>query len=166
MDSPNLTGTPEALADLTDPRLDDRLRRLLELLLVDHLLNVRLVATGHQFGPFTPNGQPNDHYYFCAVDIDAVGGLPVAQRPIPAPVVALGRTLSALPQDVRPPSVLGPAEWHAALGGGKLTGFRDEPAVNARHHDHLHLGFRPVIGETAAGQSRRDVPQKLTNRTW
>ncbi|WP_152365639.1 hypothetical protein [Microlunatus speluncae] len=78
MTSANLTGTPEALGDLADPRVDPRLRRLLELLRVDHRINVRLVATGHPFGPTTPNGRPNDHFYFCAAHLDAVAGLPVA----------------------------------------------------------------------------------------
>jgi hypothetical protein len=50
------------MKDLADPRLDVRLRRLLERLLVDHPIHVRLVATGHSFGPTTPNGQPNDHF--------------------------------------------------------------------------------------------------------
>ena len=154
MDSPNLTGPPDALRDLADPRLDDRLRRLIKLLLVDHRINVRLVATGHPLGPVTPNGRPNDHFHFCAADIDSVGGSPVAQRPIPAPVVDLGRTLLTLPIGVRPSRALGPAEWQAALGGGAITGFRDEPAVNARHHDHLHLGYTPTIGEDPTGQFR------------
>lgn len=142
MESTNLTGTPDALADLASPELDDRLRRLLEVLLVDHELHIRLVKTGHPLGPVPPGGLENGHFYFRAVDIDAVGGEPVVGRPIPDPVVELGWTLLHLPAEVRPDSVLGPSKWHAALGGGSVTGFRDHPQVNARHHDHLHLGFR------------------------
>lgn len=136
-----LTGTPEALADLTSAEVDPRLRRLVEVLLRDHLLDVRTVRTGHPMGPVTPAGRDNDHYFYRALDLVAVDGYPVVGRPIAEPVVALGRTLLTLPAALRPTNVLGPGDWHAALGGGRRTGFRDEPVVNARHHDHLHLGF-------------------------
>lgn len=145
-----LTGTPEALADLASAEVDPRLRRLVEVLLRDHVLNVRRVRTGHPLGPVTPGGRDNDHYFYRAVDLAAVDGHPVVARPIAEPVVALGRTLLTLPAALRPTSVLGPGEWHAALGGGRRTGFRDEPVANARHHDHLHLGFAaPYVRRSA-----------------
>ncbi|MFC7621631.1 NUDIX hydrolase [Microlunatus sp. GCM10028923] len=152
-----LTGTPAALADLASPKVDARLRRLVEVLLRDHVLDVRTVRTGHPMGPVTPGGRDNDHYFYRAVDLVAVDGRPVAGRPIPEPVVSLGRTLLTLPTELRPTSVLGPAEWHAALGGGRRTGFRDEPAVNARHHDHLHLGYGAPVRTTYVRRSARVV---------
>lgn len=103
---------------------------------------MELERLAEMLSPVTPGGLENGHFYFRAVDIDAVGGEPVVRRPIPDPVIELGRTLLTLPAEVRPDSVLGPSKWHAALGGGSGTGFRDHPEVNARHHDHLHLGYR------------------------
>ncbi|GAB3749240.1 NUDIX hydrolase [Microlunatus parietis] len=152
-----LTGTPEALADLASAEVDPRLRRLVEVLLRDHVLDVRRVRTGHPMGPVTPGGRDNDHYFYRAVDLAAVDGRPVAGRPIAEPVVSLGRTLLTLPTELRPTSVLGPAEWHAALGGGQRTGFRDVPAVNARHHDHLHLGYGAPARTTYVRRSARVV---------
>lgn len=130
------------MADLDHPDIDPRIVRLLEFLLEHHDLNVRMVRTGHPLGATTPNGRENDHWYFRAIDIDAVDGCAVIDRPIGEAVVRLGRRLVDLPDDLRPASALGPDVWHAALGGGAVTGFRDEPTVNARHHDHLHLGYR------------------------
>jgi len=43
---------------------------------------------------------------------------------------------------------MGPVEWHAALGPGDRTGFRNDRFANSVHHDHLHIGFRAARGET------------------
>lgn len=127
--------------------MDPRITALLDLLLAHHDLNIPMVRTGHPLGAVTPNGRENDHWFHRAVDIDQVDGEAVADRPLPPSVVRLGQLLVELPSELRPASALGPTEWHAALGGGSVTGFRDEPVVNARHFDHLHLGYRRVEQE-------------------
>lgn len=136
-----LTGTPSALDDLASPEIDPRVTQLLAALSVDCELHVRLVKTGHPLGPVTPGGRENDHWFYRAVDIDMVDRILVVDEPDGEAMLALGRTLMTLAEPLRPRNILGPDAWHAALGGGGVTGFRDEPAVNARHHDHVHLGF-------------------------
>lgn len=144
MDAHHPTGDAQVLTDLASSDLDPRIRALVASLLAVGTINLRMIKSGHPLGPVTPGGRANDHWFYRAVDVDSVDGHAVADRPIPAAVVAVGRHILGLPAHLRPDHVMGPSEWHRALGGGVRTGFRDESAASARHADHLHLGFAPL----------------------
>jgi len=91
-------------------------------------------------GPTSPSGRDNGHYFYRAADIYAVDGHPAAERPIHGLVVAAGQWPMALPADVRAREVTGPGVWHAALGPGDRSGFRDDTFANLVHDDHLYIG--------------------------
>lgn len=133
-----------AQSDMDSGSLDPRLAQLLALLGQRHHLHVTMIRTGHLMGPISPGGRENDHWYFRAADIDVVDGIAVVIDPAAIGTLKLGHLLMGLSGPVRPTRVMGPGQWHDALGAGDRTGFRDEPFANRIHHDHLHLGFAPV----------------------
>lgn len=131
--------------------MDARLVRVLLALVHRRPIAVSLIKTGHPMGPTTPNGRPNAHYYGRAGDIVAVDGTPVAGNGAASGLVDLGRMLRAMPPEERPDSIMGPAEWHRALGDSASAGFVSDPFHDAIHADHLHLGF-----ESESGTSNRE----------
>lgn len=118
--------TPDAMTDVRSGLVGERI----------------LIKTSHPMGPVSPGGVGNSHHFYRAVDIGEVDGAAVVDRPIADAVLALGRTLMRL-TDGRSDSVMGPAEWLAALGPGDRIGFRDDEHAVRSHTDHLHLGFHP-----------------------
>ena len=134
--------SPDGMSDVGSGLVDDRIMALIEQLSRDHELFVTLIKTGHPMGPVSPAGVENSHHFYRAIDIGEVDGAAVVDRPIADPVLALGRTLMHL-TDGRPDSVMGPAQWLAALGRGNRIGFRDDEHAVRRHTDHLHLGSHP-----------------------
>lgn len=137
----NLLLSPDALTDVSSGLLNPRLSAILERLLAEHRISVRLIKTGHPMGPASPAGRINDHFFYAAADIDIVDGLPVLNNGGSPALVAVGRLLASLPDGVRPRLVMGPADWHAALG--PQPGFRDDHVTNVIHADHLHIGVDP-----------------------
>lgn len=139
--SPNLDASEAAYADLASGLVDPRLVEVLAGMLARHRLRIEMIKTGHPLGPHSRAGVENSHYFYRAADIYAVDGQRVSQRPVPAAVIDAGHWLMALPPRKRLSTVMGPASWHAALGPGDRTGFRDDDFANRVHHDHLHLGM-------------------------
>lgn len=138
--SSNLDASEWAYRDLACGLVDRRLVKVLADLVGHHRVRVVMIKTGHPMGPRSPAGVENSHYFYRAVDIDAVDDQLVARRPVPAPVVDVGRLLMMRRPEDRIDTVMGPAAWHQALGSGDRTGFRDDDFANRIHHDHLHLG--------------------------
>ena len=139
--SPNLAISDAARADLASGRVDQRLVSLLSRLTQHHEIRVTTIKTGHPMGYRSPGGRENDHYFYRAADITDVDGSPLESEPASDGAVAVGRLLMELTGDARPARVMGPVEWHDALGSGDRTGFRDDDFANEIHRDHLHIGF-------------------------
>lgn len=139
--SPNLEASDTARLDLESGLVDRRLVALLAALAGRHRLRVSTIKTGHPLGPRSPAGRENDHFFYRAADITDVDGLGVEADPTSDPLVELGRSLMALRGPARPARVMGPAAWHAALGEGDRSGFRDDAFAASIHSDHLHIGF-------------------------
>lgn len=130
-----------AQADWDSGLVDGRLVKLLVRLAHEYEVRVRLIKTGHPMGPRSPAGRENDHFFCRAADIDAVNGLPVEAAPASPALVAVGHLLMGLTSPLRPARVMGPADWHTALGEGDRSGFRTDTFANDVHHDHLHVGY-------------------------
>lgn len=139
--STNLEASDTALADLASGRVDDRLIGVLMNLSQHHRVHVTMIKTGHPMGPYSPAGRENDHFFYRAADVAAIDGTPIETDPVADGAVAVGNMLIQLHGVGRPARVMGPAAWHAALGDGDRTGFRNDDFANAIHHDHLHIGF-------------------------
>jgi hypothetical protein len=135
-----LSLSDHAFRDLAGGRVGAKLLTILATLLSSHSISVRLIKSGHPMGPVSPAGRRNDHYFYGALDIDAVDDLPVDGNGSAAGLVDVGHLLMGLAPERRANLVMGPAEWHQALGGGDTTGFRDDSFANAIHSDHLHIG--------------------------
>jgi hypothetical protein len=146
--SAQLIASSAARSDLESGRVSPALVLLLASAVESFALEVKTIKTGHPLGPVSPGGKLNSHYFYCAADIHAVDMHDVGSRPIPEPVVQLGRWLMSLETALRPTRVMGPEAWHAALGPGDRRGFRNDEFANQIHHDHLHLGVD--LPETAA----------------
>ncbi len=144
--SPNLDASGAAYADLASGLVDSRLVEVLAGLLASHRLRIEMIKTGHPLGPRSRAGVENSHYFYRAADIYAVNGQRVSDRPVPAAVIEAGRWLMALPAGARVTTVMGPAPWHAALGAGDRSGFRDDGFANRVHHDHIHLAMARPAG--------------------
>jgi hypothetical protein len=145
-DNWNLVLSPDALTDLNSGLLKPRLAAILEVLLAEHRISVRLFRTGHPMGEVSPDGRTNDHYFYAAADIDMVDDLPVLNNGGSPALIAVGHLLAGLPADLAPRVVMGPAEWHRALGPEPRPHFRDDRVANVIHADHLHIGVDPGVG--------------------
>jgi hypothetical protein len=144
--SPRCKPTDDARLDLESGQVDARLVEALLALATDHEITISIIKTGHTLGATAPSGRENDHYFYRAADIIAVDGQPVADDACAPGLLGVGRILHALPPDIRPHRIYGPAGWHLALGYSAEDGFISDPFHDAIHDDHVHLGYaRPTI---------------------
>jgi len=140
LEHPNLHLSGNAQHDIASGLVQPDLLEILALLAQHHQISVRMIKTGHPLGPVTPGGRRNDHYFYCAVDIDMVDGQPVQGNETSPGLLAVGQLLTSLAAERRPRLVMGPAAWHRALSDDDIPGFRNDAAANQIHADHLHIG--------------------------
>lgn len=138
---PSFKPSKNARADLDSGAVDLRLVKVLIVLVQHHAIEVSIIKTGHPMGPTTPSSRPNDHYFYRVADIPAVDGKPVLGNGSDTSILHIGRILRRMTPQERPDQIMGPAEWHAALGLGESSGFISDAFHNAIHADHLHIGF-------------------------
>jgi hypothetical protein len=150
-DEARFSGSRSTMEDLHSHRLDPRLAQALMLLAQSHGLGLGLIKTGHPMGPLSPSDRVNSHYYFGAADIVSVDGYSVARRPLAEEISHVGQLILSWPRQPSPDEAMGPAEWHRSLGGGGMTGFRDDEHANAIHADHLHIGYKPTDAPATEG---------------
>lgn len=121
-----ITLDERAAADLAARRVDARVSALLLMAAERAPIAVTVFQTGHSY--YTVNGTVSNHSFGRAVDIGAVGGLPVDASNAAARELALA--LGALAGARRPTEIGTP--WAI-----------DEPGyfTDGDHRDHLHVGF-------------------------
>ena len=161
LENPNVVLDPRARGDLESGVVDERLVAALQAIAEKQKIEVRWFKTGHILAPGIPEGPtipagypgtgaPNAHYLGRGADIFVINDQPVAGRGEAADVVDVGRTLQGLPAGERPDAIIGPPEWHAALGAEREMGFIDGRADQELHGDHLHIGFQQDSGTANA----------------
>lgn len=143
---PNLVLSADARADLEAGVVDPRLVAVLLALARKHRIEVSLIKAGHPFGPVTPGGKTNAHYYGRVADIVAVDRKPIAGNGADPGIVDVGRILRGMRPEDRPDQIMGPQAWHEALGYPRSAGFLSGPFHDAIHRDHLHVGFASESG--------------------
>ena len=90
LESPNLDLTAVARDDLVDGEVSQHLVEILRRLIADNQIVVRLIKTGHPMGPVSPAGRRNDHYFYCALDINAVDDIEIDADPTTPAFVHVG----------------------------------------------------------------------------
>ena len=96
----------------------------------DHKLTISCMCSDHP--KFTTGGSVSNHHHGRGVDIAAVDGVPVNSSNFDAREIAM--ELQSLDPNYRPDEIGSP--W-AISGPGYFT--------DARHQDHLHVGFKQEI---------------------
>jgi hypothetical protein len=120
--------------DWRSPRLDRRVRQLLEHAAAQHRIRVSCLRTGHSWY-VRGTTRVSNHSRWRAVDVDQVDGAPVGPSNRAARALALwvGQGKAGVwPSEVGSPWRFGGRPWFTDAG----------------HQDHLHIGF---AGPTRAG---------------
>jgi hypothetical protein len=120
---------PAGRADIAFGRVDVRVLVLVRYLRVSFgQVSVSSLRTGHRF--FARPGVPSAHVFGLAVDVSALGGMPVQGNQQEGGLV--DRAVNAillLPAEVQPQQVI------------SLLGFGGSSFPAADHYDHIHVGY-------------------------
>lgn len=120
---------PAGRADIAFGRVDVRVLVLVRYLRVSFgQVSVSSLRTGHRF--FARPGVPSAHVFGLAVDVSALGGMPVQGNQQERGLV--DRAVNAillLPAEVQPQQVI------------SLLGFGGSSFPAADHYDHIHVGY-------------------------
>ncbi len=115
--------------DLVSGRIDVRVTVLIRYLAVSfHQVTVSSLLSGHRL--FARPGVVSAHIYGHAVDISALGGLPIGGNQGPGSVTeAAVERILRLPAELQPRQVI------------SLLGFGGPSFALADHFDHIHIGY-------------------------
>lgn len=153
LETRNFEASRNAIGDLRDGVVDERLITTLQTLTEEHRVCVDAFKEGHYFSPGVPDGPvipdnygeagglPNTHYYGRAVDIRRINGKPVRDNGTDPDTLEIGETLASIPLQERPDQIIGPETWAEALGRSSEEGWILDEDQLARHEDHIHLGY-------------------------
>ena len=116
-------------ADLASGRIDVRVTVLIRYLAVSfHQVTVSSLLSGHRL--FARPGVVSAHIYGHAVDVSALGGLPIGGNQGPGSVTeAAVERILRLPAELQPRQVI------------SLLGFGGPSFALADHFDHIHIGY-------------------------
>lgn len=116
-------------ADLASGRIDVRVTVLIRYLAVSfHQVTVSSLLSGHRL--FARPGVVSAHIYGHAVDVSALGGLPIGGNQGVGSVTATAvERILRLPGELQPQQVI------------SLLGFGGPSFALADHFDHIHIGF-------------------------
>ena len=153
LETRNFEASRNAIGDLRDGVVDERLVSTLQTITDKHTVCVDAFKEGHYFLPGVPDGPvipdnygeagglPNTHYYGRAADIRRVAGKPVRGNGTAPDVLGVGEILSGIPPQERPDQIIGPGSWAKSLGRlGEEGWILDEDQLE-RHEDHIHIGY-------------------------
>jgi hypothetical protein len=127
LNSPRVTLTSNARADLEAGVVDSRIVALLDAISRRYEIGIGVFKTGHSMR--TRSGSISNHYFGRAVDITFVSGGPVSDLNRAARQIVM--SLAAIQGDLRPDELGHPFTDLSVVGG-----FSD-----ADHRDHIHVGF-------------------------
>jgi hypothetical protein len=115
--------------DLASGRIDVRVTVLIRYLVVSfHQVTVSSLLSGHRL--FARPGVVSAHIYGHAVDVSALGGLPIGGNQGPGSVTeAAVERILRLPAELEPRQVI------------SLLGFGGPSFALADHFDHIHIGY-------------------------
>ncbi|MGH3033301.1 MAG: DUF7594 domain-containing protein, partial [Gaiellaceae bacterium] len=145
---------PAGRLDVASGRIDVRILVLVRYLAEVHgQVTVSSLRTGHRL--YARPGVVSAHVYGLAVDISALGGLPIAGNQDPGGLTERAvRNILLLPSELRPEQVIA------------LFGLGGPSFPLADHYDHIHVGYglspssqEPSVGE---GTSARRPPRAPT----
>ncbi len=154
LETRNFEASRNAIGDLKDGVVDERLVATLQAVTEEHRICVDSFKEGHYYLPGVPDGPlipdsygdsgglPNSHYYGRAVDVRRVNGKSVSGNNGTDPdVLAVGEVISRIPPQERPDQIIGPESWADGLGRSSEEGWILDEDQLARHEDHIHLGY-------------------------
>jgi hypothetical protein len=153
LETRNFEASRNAIGDLREGVVDERLVTTLQALTKEHRVCVDAFKEGHYFlpgvpdGPVIPNnygeagGLPNTHYYGRAADIRRINGKPVRDNGPDQDVLDVGETITGIPPQERPDQVIGPESWAKVLGRSHEEGWILDEDQLELHEDHIHVGY-------------------------
>jgi hypothetical protein len=153
LDDPNFGASSQAVGDLEEGIVDQRIVEALKAVAAEHEICVDAFKTGHYFiegvedTPVIPDdygdagGLPNTHYFGRAADIWDVDGKPVEGNGEDVDVLGVGRVLAGLPPQRRPDQIIGPESWTRRLDRSYEEGWILAQDQLDLHDDHIHIGF-------------------------
>ncbi len=128
---------PGGRADIRSGQIDRRVLATLEFLAESGLRpTVTSLRTGHS--KFTSSGNVSHHWYGSAVDIAQINGVSILGHQDKGGVTEQAvKRLMLLQGTMRPDQII------------SLLDFGTNTVSMGDHHDHIHVGFRPMYGENA-----------------
>ena len=128
---------PGGRADVRSGQIDRRVLATLEFLAESGLRpTVTSLKTGHS--KFTTSGNVSHHWYGSAVDIAQINGVSILGHQDKGGVTEQAvKRLMLLQGTMRPDQII------------SLLDFGANTISMGDHHDHIHVGFRPLYGENA-----------------
>jgi hypothetical protein len=137
--------------DIRAGRIDRRVLATLEFLAANGLNpTVTSLQTGHSL--YTSSGRISQHATGTAVDIAAINGIPIAGNQGKGSIADITiRRLLTLQGAMKPHQIISLMRYPTA----------DNTLALGDHHDHIHIGFRPV-----AGTAGRALNGSLAREQW
>ena len=128
---------PGGRADVRSGQIDRRVLATLEFLAESGLRpTVTSLRTGHS--KFTSSGNVSHHWHGSAVDIAQINGVPILGHQDKGGITEQAvKRLMLLQGTMRPDQIISLLDY-----GANTVSMGD-------HHDHIHVGFRPLFGENA-----------------
>ena len=147
---PRVSIYPCGRHDIRTHRIDRRVLATLEYLAESGLdPQVSALECGH--GYYTASGNVSEHSAGAAVDISAIGGVPIFGHQQPGGIAEQTvRRLMLLQGDVRPHQII------------SLLPFGANTMALGDHDDHVHVGFHPAAG----GDAQAAPPAEVARREW
>ena len=137
---------PGGRADIRAGQIDRRVLATLEFLAESGLRpTVTSLRTGHS--KFTSSGNVSHHWHGSAVDVAQINGVPILGHQDKGGITEQAvKRLMLLQGTMRPDQIISLLDY-----GANTVSMGD-------HHDHIHVGFRPLFGEnTKLGQQTMAV---------
>jgi hypothetical protein len=131
LNDPRVTIYPAGRGDVTSGKLDVRILAMIEYLAqADGSVSVSCLISGHSLYVAGRPGVVSAHIYGRAVDISAVGGIPILGHQGPGTITERAiEQILALPSSIEPKQVIS----LMTLGGPSFA--------LADHYNHIHIGY-------------------------